>query len=121
MNVQILKDKKGRPTHAVIPFAEYERLRAGSTEDIALIAAGEAARGEETYPADVAGRLAAGEVPLKVIREWRGLSQRELSAKSGVAAQYISQIERGTRDAGRKVAARLAGSLGASVEVLMDL
>ncbi len=35
-------------------------------ETVALIAAGNAARGDETFPEDVTRRLIAGEVPLKV-------------------------------------------------------
>ncbi len=37
--VQIIRDDKGSPVAAVLPWAEYERLRDGSNEDAALIAA----------------------------------------------------------------------------------
>jgi DNA-binding XRE family transcriptional regulator len=86
-----------------------------------LIAAGKAARGEETYPAEIAARLVAGETPLKVIRNWRGLSQAELGKKSGVNHIYLSQIERTNRKMGRKVAAKLAAVLGVTAEILMDI
>jgi DNA-binding XRE family transcriptional regulator len=118
--VQIIRDAKGDAAFAVVPWNEYERLRAGDGEDLQLIKLGNAARGEESYPASVAKRLVAGESPLKVIREWRGLTQNELGKKSGVAAQYVSQMERGARNMGRKVGAKLAKTLRVSIEVLLE-
>jgi transcriptional regulator with XRE-family HTH domain len=43
-----------------------------------------------------------------------------MSRKSDVATQYISQIERGARNAGKKVATKLAKALGVSLDVLLD-
>jgi DNA-binding XRE family transcriptional regulator len=116
--VQIIRDAKGEAAFAVVPWSEYERLRGG--EDAQLVAIGNAARGDESFPAAVAKRLVTGEAPLKVFREWRGLTQDALHRKSGVATQYISQIERGSRNVGRKVAAKLAKVLHVSADALMD-
>jgi DNA-binding XRE family transcriptional regulator len=118
--VQIITDNKGSPVFAVVPWNEYERLRAGGGENAVLIAAGNAARGEEAFPAAIAKRLAKGEPPVKVFREWRGLTQQDLSNKSDVANQYISQLERGVRNMGRAVAKKLAPALGVSMEALLD-
>ncbi|HEU0095555.1 MAG TPA: helix-turn-helix transcriptional regulator [Rhizomicrobium sp.] len=120
--VQIIHDNKGRPAFAVVPWNEFERLKAGASEDEHLIATANAARGEESYPADIARRLVAGEPPVKVFREWRGMTQQQLSTKSGVAIQYISQLERraGGRNVGRKVAAKLAPALKVSVEAILE-
>ncbi len=118
--VQIVKDAAGHPVAAVIPWEEYERLRAGGDEDAQLIAAAERHRGEERFPEEVARRLAAGEVGLKVIREWRGLTQAELGERANVPPQYISQIERDDRNMGLKTAAKLAPILKVSPEVLLD-
>jgi DNA-binding XRE family transcriptional regulator len=121
-DVQIIKDaKSGLPVFAVMPWSNYERLISGDKETAMLIAAGNAARSDERFPEAVARRLVAGESPLKVFREEKGLSQAALAAKSGVAGQYISQIERNTRNAGRSVAKRLGDALGVSPEVLMDI
>jgi DNA-binding XRE family transcriptional regulator len=119
-NVQIIKDAVGKPVAAVLPWAEYERLKADSDETAALIAAGEAARGDYTFPSDIAKRLARGESPLKVLREWRDLTQAQLGANADVAPVYISQLERGTRNMGRAVAKKLAPALGLPANVLLD-
>lgn len=120
-NVTIIRDDRGAPVAAVLPWSDYQRLRAGGDEDAMLIAAGNAARNDERFPAEVADRLIAGEVPLKVFREWRGLSQGNLGKEADVPAQYISQIERGARGMGRKTAEKIAPVLGVSVAALLDI
>ncbi len=118
--VQIIRDARGKEAFAVLPWDDYKKLRAGPDEDATLIARGETARADEVYPAQIAKRLAAGEVPLKVIREWRGLTQAALGASADVPTQYISQIERGERNVGRKTAAKLAPVLEVSADILLD-
>jgi DNA-binding XRE family transcriptional regulator len=121
--VQVITDvATGNPAFAVVPWADYQRLAAASDETAMLIAAGNAARGDETFPEDVARRIVSGEVPLKVIREWRNLTQAQLAEASDVAAQYISQIERraGGRTLGKEVARKLAPVLGVSADILME-
>jgi DNA-binding XRE family transcriptional regulator len=120
---QVIRDSKGAPEYYLVPFADFHKLIERDDEDAALIAAGNAARHDEAFPAAVAERLVAGETPLKVIREWRRLTQEQLEAAAGVPAQYISQIERraGGRNVGRKVAAKLAPALGVSAEALMEI
>ena len=118
--IQIIRNAKGEAAFAVVPWPEYERLREAGSEDARLIALGNAARNDERFPSDVAKRLVAGETALKVIREWRGLTQDALGEKSGVAMQYVSQIERGARNMGKKTAAKLGAALNVSAEVLLD-
>ena len=49
---------------------------------------------------------------LKRLREERGVGMRELSAKSGVSADSISDFEELRRIASERTARRLAGALG---------
>ena len=49
---------------------------------------------------------------LKSVRKERGMSLRELSAKSGVSADSISDFEELRRMASPRTARRLAGPLG---------
>jgi len=109
-------------TFALLPWEDYEKLLAADIETEALIAAGEAARNDTTFPEEVARRLVAGETPLRVIREWRGLTQERLFDQTGVAVQYISQLERRAdgRNVGRKTAAKLAPALKVEPEDLME-
>ena len=118
--VQIIRNAEGEAAFAVVPWAEYQRLRTAGDEDAMLIAAGNAARGDEAFPAEVAKRLVAGQPPLKVFREWRALTQADLGDKAGVPSQYISQIERGARGMGKATARKLAPVLGVSIAALLD-
>jgi transcriptional regulator with XRE-family HTH domain len=118
--VQIIRDERNEPAYAVVPWAEYKSLKEGRSEEAALIERANAARNDEKFPASVARRLVAGEIPLKAIREWRGLSQSELGKLAGVAPQYISQIERGARNMGMETARKLAPLLGVSSQTLLD-
>jgi transcriptional regulator with XRE-family HTH domain len=118
--VQIIRDEQNEPVYAVLPWAEYKNLTDGRGEDAALIERAIAARNDDKFPAVIARRLAAGEVPLKVIREWRGLAQGQLGELADVAPQYISQIERGARNMGTETARKLAPLLGVSARALLD-
>ena len=120
---RFLTDKKGKPTHAVLAIAEYERLlrAAEDAEDLAdLVAVREAlARGgEELVPDQVVGRLVAGEHPVRVWRAHRGLSQAALAEAAGISRPYLSQIERRRRDGTLDTMARLARALGVDLDDL---
>ncbi|HEX3674854.1 MAG TPA: helix-turn-helix domain-containing protein [Rhizomicrobium sp.] len=117
--VQIIRDEQNEPAYAVLPWSEYKNLTDGHVEDAALIERAIAARNDDKFPAAIARRLAAGEVPLKVIREWRGLAQGQLGELADVAPQYISQIERAARNMGAETARKLAPLLGVSTNALL--
>src|SRR5262245_10378880 len=88
---------------AVMPEAEFLALQeaAEDREDAEAVrkfreklAAGE----EELIPAEIANRILDGENKVRVWREYRGLSQRDLAVKASVSTGYLSQIEGGSRD-----------------------
>lgn len=120
--VQIIKDAKGNPAYAVVPWTEYRRMASTVAEDAEDAAILERAlvESDERFPIEVAERIAAGENVLKVIRQWRGLTQAELAKRTGRAKQYISQLETGTRSIGRKTARNLAPALNVSPDLLYD-
>lgn len=47
-------------------------------------------------PERVSRRIDAGEPVVKVIREWRGLSQEDLADRTGVAITQVMRAERGS-------------------------
>ena len=79
-----------------IPQAEYERLVADS-EMLADLAAYDAARAEagEGMPLAVFSRIIGGENPVRVIREWRGLTQAELARRAGLHRVQLHDVETG--------------------------
>jgi DNA-binding XRE family transcriptional regulator len=94
--------KEGQPEYAVLPYDLYTQLveDAEMLQDImdyreakALIESGE----EELIPAHVTFSILDGANPVKVWREYRGLTQQELAEAAGISAAYLSQIETGKR------------------------
>jgi DNA-binding XRE family transcriptional regulator len=64
-------------------------------------------------------RLLDGESPVKVWREKRGYSQRELAAAAGVSAGYLAEIETGRKPGSVEALARLGKVLQVQIEDLI--
>ena len=102
---------------------EYERLLSAADE-LADIAAYDRAKAtlaagdDELVPAEFANRLIAGESPVRVYRELRGLTQVALSEASGVNRVQIANIESGSKRGSIDTLKKLAGALGVSLDDL---
>jgi hypothetical protein len=110
---------------AMIPVADYERLvdLAEDKSDILAAERAEARRreGEEYVPAEVVNRILSGESPLRVWRQYRGLTLEKLSKAAGISLTQISDMERRTRQGRPLQWRRLADALRVSVDdVLPD-
>jgi DNA-binding XRE family transcriptional regulator len=66
-----------------------------------------------------ARRLLDGQSPVKVWREKRGRSQRQLAAAAGVSAGYLAEIETGRKPGSVAALARLARALQVQIEDLV--
>src|SRR5215204_584943 len=103
MNVRFQKTPKGEV--AILPRKDYEELvrkAAEADEDsgtarLVARARKEIAAGLPLLPKEVVDRLAAGENAVRVLREWRDITQMHLSFKTGISQSYISDIESGHR------------------------
>ena len=98
----------------LLPADELAEL----VEDAAALAAYERTRGEETVPITVVDRLLANENPVKVWREYRGLTLSALAGKAGIGKGYLSQIERGTRQGPVATMKKLADALNVDLDDL---
>jgi DNA-binding Xre family transcriptional regulator len=77
------------------------------------------ATGEDEYlPVEITRRLTAGEVPVRVWREHRGLSARALASRAGISTAYLSQIETGSKPGSFDAMAKLSRALGVDMEDL---
>lgn len=56
---------------------------------------------------------------MRVLRERAGLSQEQLAERADLHVTYVSGIERGRRNAGLNILARLARALKVSLPVLV--
>jgi DNA-binding Xre family transcriptional regulator len=103
--------------------ADYESLlrQAEDAGDAALIREAEArieAGEDEHVPIALTKRLMAGEVPVRVWREHRGLSARALAGRAGISTAYLSQIETGKKPGSFDAMAKIARALGVDMEDL---
>lgn len=124
MTVHIL-EKNGKPVFAVLPYEEYEALLelAEDADDAAVLArfAKRYARGkEETVPAKAVDRLLAGESPLRVWREHRGMTAAQLAEAAGITPAHVSKLESGKGSPSVAVLVKIAKALNVSVEELIS-
>ena len=104
------------------PLAEYEALRNLAEEDAvdsAIIQRILDDPDQELVPFELSKRLADGEHPVRVWREHRGLKASELAASAGVAASYLSDIEKGKKSGSVNALKRLAAALNVTVDDLI--
>ena len=122
--VQFL-EKDGKPEYAVIPVKAYRQLLvlAEDAEDIntADKAMREIDNGEdELIPGAVVDALIDDKNhPLRVWREYRGLTQDALAEQAGVGKSYISQIETGKREGSVSVYRAISKALQVDIDDLV--
>jgi DNA-binding XRE family transcriptional regulator len=123
--VQII-ERDGKPEGAILPYEEYLQLleQAELLEDIrdfdeisAAIERGD----EELIPAEVVNAILDGKSPVKVWREYRGLTQQQLADTAKISKPYLSQIETGKRTGATNVLAAIAKALDVSLEQVTSI
>jgi DNA-binding XRE family transcriptional regulator len=124
MGAQVIKTPGGEDM-VILPKSEYDRLVEGREALEDKVDAREAARilkriesgEEETFPDDLVKRLRK-ENRVKVMREYRGLTQAELAKAAGTNPMYLSQIECGRADGSTNLLAKLAKALRVSADII---
>jgi DNA-binding XRE family transcriptional regulator len=103
--------------HRVAELEAAEDRRDADTlkHDLARIKAGD----EEVLPIAMVKRLAAGDHPVRVWREHRGMTGVWLADRAGVSRTYLSEIEGGEKPGSVKALAAIARVLGVTVEDLI--
>ena len=118
-------ERNGRPEFAVIPYADYQHYMALLEDEADARAIAEfheayTAGREFLVPGDIVRRELAGESPVKLWRELRGLTQQELAMRAGISKPYLSQIETGKRQGTVETLSSIARSLDVPLDVLTD-
>lgn len=101
-----------------IPRAEYEALRA-RIEDLDDILAGHAARTGVALPHEFAMRIIEGEHPVRVWREYCGMTAAALANAAKVSKAYLSEIETGKKPGSIEAYKGIAGVLAVPVDALL--
>jgi DNA-binding XRE family transcriptional regulator len=103
---------------ALVPVEIYERML-DDLDDLDDMRLYDAAKGkpQEYVPAAVVDRIIAGENPVAVWREHRGLSAVAKAVE--ISPPYLSQIEHGQRRPSLDVLRRLAEALAVDIDDLV--
>ena len=123
MSAQII-EKNGKAEFAVVPIDEYNLLleKAEELDDVTAFdkAMHELDAGQDEWvPAEVAKRLLGSkESPLKVWREFRGMTQKQLAEQTGISGQ-VALIEGGKREGKVSVLKDLANALNVDLDDLV--
>jgi len=116
--VEIVGEKK-----AALHISDYERLLDLAEDRADVLAAEQAAErrhaGEEYLPAEMVDRILTGENPLRVWRQYRNLSLKQLAEKSGIGLSYISELERSLKNGPGRVWVKLARALNVTVDDIL--
>jgi ribosome-binding protein aMBF1 (putative translation factor) len=127
-NVQFIHTPGGDDL-AVLPRADYDRLIALAAETREDTAASRIVRNstraikegrEVVLPKAVVDRLANGDSPVRVIREWRDMIQGELAVAVGISQNYLSEIETGRRKGPAELQKKFARALGVPMDLLIE-
>jgi ribosome-binding protein aMBF1 (putative translation factor) len=123
--VQFIKTERGEEL-AVLPRDEYERLKAVATSEDAGTArivrktkAAVAAGREILLPKTVVDHLAAGENPVRVLREWRDMTQTHISVRTDISQGHLSDIESGRRTGTPAALRKIADVLKVPLDLLI--
>jgi DNA-binding XRE family transcriptional regulator len=124
MKAQII-EKNGRPEFAVISYEDYQHYLELLEDESDARAVAEfheayAAGREFLVPDDIVRRELAGESPIKLWREHRGMTQQELAARAGISKPYLSQLETGKRQGTVETLSSIARALDVPIDVLTD-
>jgi ribosome-binding protein aMBF1 (putative translation factor) len=87
-------------------------------EEMEASLAWQATRNQETVPDEIVGRLLSGENPIRVWREYRGLSLRSLAQQASMIPSVLSDMETGKSEGRLGVMRKIAGILDASTDEL---
>jgi len=111
---------------AIMPRAEYDRLTQHGDEDtgtrrLVEHAKRALARGTETLiPKEIADRIANGDSAIRVLREWRGMTQAELGSAIDKSQGYIADLESGRREGPAKLLSKIARHLRVPLDLLVS-
>ena len=100
---------QGKP-YVLVPLHEFRMMAGGqNTAENADI--------PETIIDDI---FAGTETPLRILRQYRGLTQEELAEKAGLSRPYLTEIETGRKNGSVKALNLLAKALGVEPGLLLQ-
>ncbi len=79
----------------------------------------EIAAGAPLIPKKIVDCIVDGENPLRVLREWRDMTQLALSSKTDIGQGYISDLESGRRKGTTAALKKIAAAMNVPLDLLV--
>ena len=106
----------------MVPRTEYNALRSAVDEDAmdaAIVQRALEDPDQELVPLELVKRIADGEHPVRVWRDFRGIKASKLAGIAGIPPSYLSDVENGKKPGSVKAVKRLAGALDVTADDLI--
>lgn len=101
-------------------LSELKSLKEAKEDRLDIAALDQALRlDEELLPAELVKRMVNGESPIRVFREYRGLTQQALADAASVSKTTISELESGRKDGSIKTLSAIADTLNVDIDDLV--
>lgn len=92
---------QGKP-YVLVPLHDYREILGGPGDDV--------------LPDEILDALAeGGESAIRILRKYRGLTQKDLAEKAGISRPYLTEIETGKKDGSLRAMRSLAAVLKVDV------
>lgn len=116
-------EHEGKPTHVLLRFSDWERIRGiiEDAEDLEAVRRVETDPNQDRIPLQIVKRLIEDENPLKAWREHRRLTQQALATAAGLPQSTIARLESGERKGTVAQMRRLAHALGITLDTLCGI
>lgn len=117
----LILEHEGKPAYVVVRYDRWRDLvaRVEEVDEVRAYDQAKARFDQETVPMAVADALLAGNSPIRVWREYRGLTQEQLAQAAAIRRAYVAQLEAGRRRGSTAVLARIADALDVEIEDLI--
>ena len=95
---------QGKP-YVLVPLHDYRDLLGGPKDS--------------TLPSDILDALAEQkESAIRIIRKFRGLTQKDLAEQAGISRPYLTEIETGKKDGSMRAMRAIASALNVDVGMI---
>ena len=92
----------GKP-HVLVPIHDYTALKNGNSKS--------------EIPDEIREKLAvANDSPIKIIRKFREMTQKDLAENAGLSRPYLTEIETGRKEGSVRALKSIASALDVSLE-----
>ena len=116
-DLQFIRHPGSKERLVVIPESQFRILERAAAAGFAAKTVGRVDR-ISSLPRHILDKIADGENPVRAVREWRGLTGRDLAQMAGISPSMLSQIERSGKTGSTRTFKALADILAVPLDTI---